>query len=63
MENKATRPTIPEWLEIRGFEMFRALEAKVDDFMLFLGRCVWGPGQLQSELDKASDTPVALRAT
>ena len=28
--------------------------AMVEDFMLFLGRCVWAPGQLQSELDKAS---------
>ena len=30
------------------------LEAQVDDFMLLVGHCMWGPGQLQAELDEAA---------
>jgi hypothetical protein len=30
------------------------LEAQVDDFMLRVGHCMWGPGQLQAELDEAA---------
>eukprot|EP00435_Cladocopium_sp_Y103_P004459 s2071_g1.t1 len=43
-------------------------KAEVDDFMLLVGHCMWGPGQLQAELDEgqtwemaAMDTKAVLR--
>lgn len=43
-------------------------KAQVDDFMLLVGHCMWGPGQLQAELDEgqtwemaAMDTKAVLR--
>ena len=47
------RPICRCYVSFRGCKS-QLLKAHVDDFMLLDGHCMWGPGQLQAELDDAT---------